>query len=310
MKKINKYYSKSIRAGLLLSLLGIFSNGMFAQNITASALKPVDDSTATEKTGPTVVKNTFDGSFIIDNQTVKVSKPGTFEFDIQHRFGLINNGYKDFFGLFAPSNIRLGFVYTPIKNLSLGIGITKSNMVWDGSAKYAILRQMEGGGSPVSVTYFGNFAVDTREKKGNFVDGIDRMSYFHSIMVARKITSKFSVQISGSVSYFNNIPGLLNSDSTITPKMNNAHFAIAFMGRYKVTDAVSVILNYDQPLTQHNMNNPRPNVSFGVEMGTVGHTFQIFFGNYQNILQQYNNLYNQNNYIQSRYVIGFNLSRG
>lgn len=32
-----------------------------------------------------------------------------------HRFGSVKNGYKDFFGLFAPSNIRLGFSYVPIK---------------------------------------------------------------------------------------------------------------------------------------------------------------------------------------------------
>ena len=37
--------------------------------------------------------------------------------DIQHRFGTVNNGAKDLFGIFAPSNIRLGINYAPVKKL-------------------------------------------------------------------------------------------------------------------------------------------------------------------------------------------------
>ena len=63
------------------------------------------------------VKNTFASTFIIDNQSVMVPVKGAYEMEIQHRFGTINNGYDDFWGLFAPSNIRLGVQYSPIKNL-------------------------------------------------------------------------------------------------------------------------------------------------------------------------------------------------
>lgn len=58
-----------------------------------------------------------------------------------HRFGSVKNGYKDFFGLFAPSNIRLGFSYVPIKNLNIGFGFTKENLLWDVRAKYALIAQ-------------------------------------------------------------------------------------------------------------------------------------------------------------------------
>jgi hypothetical protein len=56
-----------------------------------------------------VVKNTFESNLIIESQTVMVPVKGTLEFDIQHRFGIVNNGYSDFYGLFAPANIRMGF---------------------------------------------------------------------------------------------------------------------------------------------------------------------------------------------------------
>src|SRR5436305_13958783 len=108
------------------------------------------------------VKNTFESQWIIDNQTVLVPIKGTFEMDFQHRFGVVKNGYKDFFGLFASSNIRLGATYVPIDKLQIGLGLDKYKMIWDGNVKYSILQQMTTGRWPVSLTYFGSMAVDTR----------------------------------------------------------------------------------------------------------------------------------------------------
>jgi hypothetical protein len=233
----------------------------------------------------------------------------TFEFTIQHRFGTINNGYTDMYGIFASANMRLGWNYTPIDNLQLGVGICKENMQWDGNVKYAIIQQAVSNGCPVSVTYFGDMAVSTLPMNGNFVRDADRISYFNQLMVARKITSRFSVQVAPSLSYFNNVEGYVSSDGSTKPKMKNSHYAIAVMGRYKLNKAISVIANYDQPLTQHPTNNPNPNISFGIDLGTAGHSFQLFAGNYQSILQQSNNFYNQNDYLLSRYCIGFNITR-
>src|SRR5688572_30961218 len=122
-----------------------------------------DADTVVVKSKP--VKNTFESIFIIDNQTVMVPYKNRFEFDIQHRFGLVENGYQDFWGLFAPSNIRLVFGYVPIDRLMVGFGLTKQNLTWDFNAKYAILKQMTSDGSPVSITYYGNAAMDTRKKE-------------------------------------------------------------------------------------------------------------------------------------------------
>lgn len=268
------------------------------------------NSKAQDSTAVVPVKNTFGGNLIIDNQTVMVPVVKTFEFSIQHRFGVINNGYSDFYGLFAPANIRLGFNYSVFNNFQLGFGITKERMQWDGNIKYAIIRQASSGFLfPVSITYYGDMSVSSLPKKDNFVSDVDRISYFHQLIIARKVTKAFSVQVSPSLSYFNNIEGYMSAEGTIKPKMNNAHYAIAFMGRYKLTDAFGIIANYDQPLTQHPTDNPHPNISMGIDIGTTSHTFQIFVGNYQRIIPQANNVFNQNDYTKSQYVIGFNITK-
>ena len=254
------------------------------------------------------VKNTFESMWIIDNQTVMVPVKGSFEFAIQHRFGTIQNGYDDFWGLFAPSNIRLGFGYTPAEKLMVGFGFSKYHVTWDFNAKYAIFKQARKGGSPVSLTYYGNVAVDTRGKE-NFVNTSDRFSYFNQLILARKVSDNFSVQVSPSWSHYNAVEGYYDENDDVQGTMKNDHIAIAVSGRYKVTNAMAIIANYDQPITQHPTNNPNPNISFGIELGTSSHTFQIFAGNYYNIVPQANNMFNANNYEDGEFVIGFNITR-
>jgi hypothetical protein len=233
---------------------------------------------------------------------------GSFEFVIQHKFGNVDNGFEDFYGLFAPSNIRLGFNYVPMDKLQLGTGLTKDRMQWDFNAKYALLKQTKSGNIPVSVSVFGEMAIDLRSSD-NFVKNTDRINYFTQLLIARKFCDRFSAQVAPSMTYFNNVEGYVDADGKIQPKMNNMHFAIAFLGRIKLTEKMSFLMNYDQPLTQHPTNNPHPNISFGFEMATSSHDFQIFMGNYDLILPASNNFYNQNDYRIREFQIGFNISR-
>ena len=319
---------KSLSPVVLLLGFGLMLNlNTYAQESSDSIIVPV-------KVKP--VKNTFPGVWIIDNQTVMLPIKGTMEMDVQHRFGTVTKGYENFWGLFAPSNIRLGFSYAPTSRLNLGFGITKSNMLWDVSAKYALLLQTKGR-SPVSVTYYGNAAYDTR-KDPTTNDGstlnydVERFSFFNQLIIARKITEKLSVQVAPSISHQNAVSGFYTkNDSTgqeTFKSMKFDHFAISVAARYKITEVTSIIMNYDQPLTQHPTNNPNPNLGLGLEFNTSGHSFQVFFSNFALLNQQRNNLYNNNNPFKytvtttddkgvvtksdvkgGQFLIGFNITR-
>jgi hypothetical protein len=293
-KHLNIQFSFIQRSCLaLVLLLFVGTSNLFAQDSTKAVAKPV--------------KNTFGSVFLMDEQTVMVPVQGTLEMDIQHRFGTINNGAKDLFGIFAPANIRLGLSYAPIKNLFVGAGITKERMQVDLNGKYALLQQTPGK-MPVSVSYFVNMVIDARAKS-NFRYFEHRLSYFHQVMVARKITESFSVQVAGSLSWFNNIEGYVDSKGVIQKKMENGHIAVSVVGRYKISEGSSIILGYDQPLTQHPTNNPHPNICFGFETVTSSHAFQVYAGNYYSILPQSNNVFNQNDFTKSQFVIGFNITK-
>lgn len=309
---MRKIFKTDLRLFIKRNLLLLM---ILAATAPVNNLLAQEDSTATPDE-PVVktksyTKSTFEGNYIIHDQTVMVPIKGTLEFDINHRFGTTNHSFTDLYGLFAGANMCLGFSYTPVKNLQVGFAVCNYNMQVDWDLKYAILKQTKDNSMPVSVTYYGNVAMDTRKRNSSLpiVTFSDRLSYFNQLLVARKFTPAFSAQAGFSVSYFNNVPGYYDDQHVIHPEMKNAHLAMSFSGRYKISPKTGIIVSYDQPLTQHPMNNPHPNLSVGLDMRSSGHDFQVFIGNYGYTLPQDNNVLNQNDYTKGEFVIGFNISR-
>lgn len=289
---------KSLFQTVLLILVFIMPTAIFSQD---------EETEVKRKVRP--VSNTFESIWLIDNQTVMVPYEGTLEMDMLHRFGTINNGYEDFWGLYASSNIRIGFNYVPKENLQVGFGFTKERLLWDLNAKYALIRQGRDGGSPVSVTYLVNMGIDTRD--GEFHEEFtDRLSYFHQIMMARKLSDKLSLQTSFSVSHFNYQDLTFNDRGELLGRMQADHFGLAFMGRYLLNDVTALLANVDLPMTSHDISDaPYPNYGFGIEFVTSSHAFQIFMSNYQSIMPQFNNARNINDPGENEFLIGFNITR-
>lgn len=309
MKKKKTSLIKPFHYSILVLFLFIFSNAMAQDEKKKKEEQEEEVQTIYIHSRPLQrVGNTFESTWLIDNQTVLVPLRKTFQFDILHRFGTVQNGYSDFLGLYAPSNIRLGFGYTPIDNLMVGFGFSKFNLLWDFNAKYAILKESGANPKPVSLTYFVNMAVDTRPKS-NFTYSSDRFSYFHQLMIAKKLNRDLSAQGSLNFSHFNRVNAFIDEQGEKRGEMKNDHISFSLLGRYKVSDALSFIGNYDQPITKHPMNNPNPNISLGIELATPLHAFQVFVGNYQWIVPQHNNFLNRNNYTDGAFLIGFNITR-
>jgi Membrane bound beta barrel domain (DUF5777) len=302
----------------LVAALLILGNAGYAQKDSTASV-PVPQAPAK----PRPVKYTFQSGQIIDAQTVMVPVKGSLEADIQHRFGSVQNGYSDLWGIYGIADIRFGFLYTPINNLEIGVGLAKVNLLWDGSAKYAIFKQ-DNVRFPVSLTYYGNIAVKTVENPDNvlFIYNSQRWSFYNELMVARKINDKLSVQIGFSMSHQNSVPGYytkVDTSNVVFKEQKFNMYAFTFCARYKLTAGTSVIFDYDQPLTAFPTDNPHPNFAFGLEFNTSGHTFQLFAGNYTLLNPQQNSLYNANNpfgYTEhgtkvpgGQFQIGFNITR-
>ena len=116
-----------------------------------------------------LAKAAFESGICMDNITVATPPAQTLEFVLQHRFGSIQGGIQNIYGIWGATNIRVGANYSINKNVIVGFGTTKYNMYQDFSVKYTFLRQKEKG-FPVTLAYFFDFAINASEK-ANFGQG-------------------------------------------------------------------------------------------------------------------------------------------
>ena len=298
---------KNILFILLFSLLSTFA---IAQ----------DEVAAPEKDKP--VSATFESGYLIDAQTTVIQPKKTLEMSIQHKFGTIENGRKDLWGIYAPgANIRLSLDYVLFKNFQIGAGITKNKMMADFNAKWLIMQQTKLNTKPVSIALYGNVGIDGRNisefESGNVqvahelgsvneFTGADRMNYFSQIIISRKFNKWLSLQAGASLTHYN-LVGLPYDHDKV---------GVHFSGRIKVSPQGSIIFSYDHPLQikditeQHEWTNPpKPNCSFGYEVSTGAHQFQIYMASTTSVLPQETMMWNQNDYKSNGFAIGFVITR-
>lgn len=262
-----------------------------------------------ETSGPELVTGTFNTASLIDNHTITSPYKGGLELQIHHRFSLIED-IKNLYGIYGAANTRLGLNYGITDRLMIGGGTTKDYKLQDLQWKYAILRQTADNSMPISLSYYGNIVLDARAPE-NFgpeasYKAMHKLSYFTQFIIARKMGEKLSLQVAPSLAYFNSVPEY--SDST---GYKNLNLGLSVGGRYNVVGNHSLILEYDQLLTKQDLadeDHPKPNLSLGWEINTGTHAFQVFVANYSNIINQYNLLYNSNDFANGDFLFGFNIT--
>ena len=261
---------------------------------------------AQEKTS-TPVTGTFLTEVLIENQTVATPYKGGLELQIQHRFSPIKT-IHNLFGIYGSANTRIGLNYGITDRLMIGAGTTKDYALQDLRWKYLILRQTENNSMPISLSYYGNIVADLRAEEnfgpsGDFKQ-MHRLSYFTQLIVARKFSQKISAQIAPSFIYMNTVKRL--SDNV---GYKNLNFGLHAGARANLFGNQSLMVEYDQLLTKQDtgvgLDQPKPNLAFGWEIGTATHSFQVFASNYNLIIDQYNLLYSTTS---RDYMFGFNIT--
>lgn len=288
----------------ILSFVLIF--GMLAALPVIAQDEKEDDKTPIAK-AEKPARPAFESAWWFDGQTGKVYNKNTFEFVMQHRFGTIQSGNNDLFGIYGAANIRLGVGFAPIKNLNVGLGYTKNKKILDLSAKYAILTQTRSNSMPISVSYYANMGLEM-QNKDNYLNSTDRYNYFHQLLIMKRFGKKFSAQIAPSLSHYNAVDWEEQANGT-WKTMENDTWGLSVGARYKLSSSIILMLGYDQPLTTHEINQPKPSINIGLNFATSAHAFQVFATNNNRIQPQENFTFNQNDFGDGGWLIGFNITR-
>jgi len=255
---------------------------------------------------PAEVTGTFKGTRIINLQSVEKAAPGTLQFLIQHRFGALNGGGYELFGL-DQATMRLGLEYGVSKALSVGIGRSTHEKNFDGYAKFIAKRQGTGPGAfPLTIGLFGSAVLRGQrdipgEKNGRF----HRLTYTSQLLLARKFSERFSLQLSPTWVHKNQVD--LRTDP-------NDFFALGAGGRIKVTKRLALTLEYISRFAPANAATPayarfQNSLSAGFDIETGGHVFQFHLTNSLSMVEKGFVTETAGRWGDGGIHLGFNISR-
>ncbi|MCW5912809.1 MAG: hypothetical protein KIT62_17190 [Cyclobacteriaceae bacterium] len=249
---------------------------------------------------PEIVTATFKGSRLVNGQSVETRHKGELEFIFAHRFGRMNGGIYELFGL-DQAFVRIGLEYGITDKLSTGFGRNSVDKTMDGYFRYKLIRQKQSG-MPVTITTFANAAVRTSPRKAD-APGItlnDRISYTGQLLIARKFTPALSLQV---------MPTLVHRNTVNQNEENNDQFLLGAGGRLKMTRSVSLNAEYYYRFDVPAANQYYNALGFGIDIETGGHVFQLVLTNTRGLTERAFLTETTGNFFDGDIHLGFNVTR-
>ncbi len=219
-----------------------------------------------------ITSATFKASRVILGHSIEQAKKGEMEFRISHRFGQLNGGGYELWGL-DQAWIHFSLEYSPIDRLTFGLGRSNYQKTFDGYAKYAILQQQSGRRTiPISLSVVGSAEYKTIKNDIPDFNNSHRLAYVAQALVARKFNDNLSLQLS---------PTFVHRNYVESSEMANDVYAVGFGGRYKLSKRISLNAEFfwvNDLTGPEGVTNQYP-LSLGFDLETGGHVFQIMLTN-------------------------------
>lgn len=217
---------------------------------------------------------TFKGLQICNIQSTKLPVKGEFYFLVSHRFGDLSNGFQNFFGL-DNALTKISGIYGVTNWLTLGISRHTFNKTYEFSAKYKLSNQQIDG-FPFTIVGYNTMDINSDLKKATSPDlqFTNRLAYTTQLLVSRKFSEKFSLELAPIYVHKNLYDAILDQKDL---------FLMGAGARYKLSRRISLNVDYAARLNlPEDFNSPYHNpLTFGLDIETGGHIFQLVFSNSQ-----------------------------
>lgn len=292
-----------MRKFLLPLLLCCTTGTAFCQS--ENLMEMLDDSTGGVRRKEPVTA-TFKATRIINSSTVENLGMGVLDFRICHRFGQIDQGLENFFGL-DNAVTCLALDYGITNWLMIGLSHSTLNKENVGFVKTKLLRQKKGG-MPLSLSYFGSASVQTFTTPtldtGQTYYFSNRLCYTHQLLIARKFSDKLSLQI---------MPTIFHQNLVDSTSFDNDVISLGVGGRIKVSKRIAITGEYYYRFTGVDnlagTNKTYNSLSIGADIETGGHVFQLFFSNSSGVTERAFLSQTNHSWTDGAIHFGFNISR-
>jgi hypothetical protein len=246
---------------------------------------------------------TFKGTRLVNGHTVETKPHGTLEFIFAHRFGAVNGGLYEMFGL-DDAYVRLGLDYGVTDNMSISIGRNSVDKTMDGYIKYKLIRQSKGSKNfPVTITALGGAGYRNTPKKDAVPDGfenVDRLAYVGQLLIARKFTTNFSFQL---------MPTFIHKNAVDQTLEDNDQIALGAGGRLKLTKSVALTCEYYYRFDVLEVNPYFNTLGLGIDIETGGHVFQLILTNTRGLTERAFITETEGDFGDGDIHLGFNVTR-
>ena len=247
---------------------------------------------------------TFKSTRIVSGHSIERMQAGQLDFRISHRFGEVNGGAYEFWGL-DQASIRLGLEYGITNWFMIGIGRGTYEKTFDGFAKLSLFRQSSGERNmPVSISYLSCMTINTLKwEQAGDLPFWDRAGYVHQILVARKFGERFSIELN---------PTFVHRNMVATELDPNDLWALGAGARFKITKRISVNAEYYYvvpPVHDYRSEETYNPLSVGFDVETGGHVFQLHVTNSMAMIEKGFIGETTGSWLDGGIHIGFNISR-
>tara|TARA_B100000497_G_scaffold124050_1_gene157820 strand:+ start:1606 stop:2493 length:888 start_codon:yes stop_codon:yes gene_type:complete len=259
----------------------------------------------------TLTYATFKSKKIINLQSVEQSSKNELDFVISHRFGPLNSGYSELYGL-DVGTMRMILDYGLTENISISLARSSSEKIIDASVKYRLLTQGFKN-SPITISSYSSIFYDTLAVKWWAVDSITsnkNIGFQQQILIATKVNSNLSLQLSPIYTNYYKC----NQQDFTAKKINS--WALGIGSRYKInrgvsinTEWVPVIMNDSYIVHPFKNKDIINSFSIGVDIETGGHVFQLFATNSSRMSDKGFVNQNEDKWNEGGVYFGFNIAR-
>lgn len=243
---------------------------------------------------------TFKGLKIVNFESTKLVAKKELTFVVSHRFGSIENGFDSFFGL-DDAVTRLNFIYGICDGINISVSRSSFQKIYESALKHQITRQMDNG-FPFTIVGYHSLLINTALEKDNLpkLEFKHRLGYTTQLLISRKVSTKLSLELA---------PTYFHDNYVVIDSQNNSQYALGFGGRYKFGKRWSLNADYGWHLNRAKDSPFKNPLSFGVDLETGGHVFQMHFTNAQ--AMNTNGFLGQatGDWSDGNIYFGFNLSR-
>ena len=244
----------------------------------------------------------FKTNRVINLHSMESTSAGVLDIKISHRFGFINGGIYELFGL-DQASIRLGADYGISDRLTVGLGRSSYEKTYDGYLKFKILRQSTGlKNMPVTLAILGTTAISTLKWADPDRDNLfsSKVSYATQLIIGRKFNNVFSLQLS---------PSWVHRNLVKTAAEKNDVIAFGLAGRIKLNKRFSLNGEWIYVLPDQLAEQYTNSLSIGVDIETGGHVFQLHFTNSTSMIEKGFIAETVGKWSEGQVHFGFNISR-